>query len=129
MTQTKNLSIGAFTDCYEVLDRAVASNRGIIITCKSPGAAISLRQRLYSARKTLSRHNGQAGDFSTIYDSILIQIDPQRSDKLIIKKRSMEELQITIETLDGEPIEDQDDLTCEAAALRERLNLNDLDLG
>ena len=47
----------AYRDCYEALDRALVSNKGVLVVCQSEGDAHHQRQRLNYARVLDRRDN------------------------------------------------------------------------
>lgn len=70
----------AYTDCYELLDRALASPAGIRVGFEEPGAANNLRLRLNMARtidRRKSRELYPEGDprySASAYDSLMNKI-------------------------------------------------------
>lgn len=77
VTSTSRLS---FTDCYDILDRALESERGVRITCEDEGQARHLRTRLHSARQIHRRDNAETyplGDprhGSSEYDVLTVKL-------------------------------------------------------
>lgn len=70
----------AYEDCFEALDRALASSRGVRITVESEGAAYHLRNRLNAARTKDREANAETYDDehplhgSSQYDSLVIKL-------------------------------------------------------
>ena len=76
----------AFEDVRELLDRALATERGIRVRCKSRGAAVSLRARLNTYRAADRRANAKTYDFehpmhsNSVYDRLQFRIPPQTAE-------------------------------------------------
>jgi len=105
----------AFIDCYELLDRAIESTRGIQRLFDDHGAAMNFRVRLHKAR-AYDRHNNQLiyqpDDplyAQTIYAQIVVReprFDPDRGKWVLkLEKGVVEEMDI--EEIPGPRIEEE----------------------
>ncbi|HLP68197.1 MAG TPA: hypothetical protein VK181_11845, partial [Rhizobium sp.] len=108
---TKNVTTAAFTDCYKVLDMALA-NKGVRIGFPDRNKATRFRHRCYKARSLLykaSERAVQPGTLpSTPYDDIVIRFESDvkpggSTQVLLLLLRSQEDLP-EITDLDGKPI-------------------------
>ena len=70
----------AYDDCFEALDRALKSERGIRITCADSDSAYHLRNRLNYARRADRKANAdiyERGDpmhGTSQYDSLVVRL-------------------------------------------------------
>ncbi len=89
-------SIGSYEDLIPVLDRALASPRGIRIDAKSYGTAVHYRQRLYKLR-SLARNQsldiyppGDPQRGTSAWDNLSVEVVPGSSFVLIKKRAAVE---------------------------------------
>lgn len=84
-------SLISYADVQEALDRALASERGVIAKFMTRGAAVQFRHRCYSLRKILREKSAevyQPGDpmyGRTPYDELIIQTPESFLDKWSLK--------------------------------------------
>lgn len=124
---TKPKAIAAYTDCLQVLDRALASS-GARLPFTERGKAVSFRQRCYRVRSLL-----QQRDSTSPYDAMYIQIEPLRGSKdepatLIFLLRAAPNAMLeSMRDLDGQEIveaaADDEELEAEAVAFAKSLGL------
>jgi len=123
MTRVKVHTLGAYADCFQIMDKALAA-KGLVLTFNTHTQATQFRHRCYSARKTLANKGG----VETPYDSMLIVKTKEEPTKLVFRFRSADDLPVTISGLDGQPLPTfDDDFARQAAALKKGL-LDDLDI-
>ena len=123
MTRVKTHTLGAYTDCFEIMEKARAAG-GLVLTFNTSTQATQFRHRCYSARKTLSLKN--AGE--TVFDSMLIVKTAEAPTQLLFRFRSAADLPVTITGLNGQPLLDsKDDLFRQAADFKRGL-IDDLDI-
>lgn len=106
-----NKSPLAFDDVREILDKALASPRGIMIPCSTRGAAVALRVRLNyyrkmdrtQSRETYTRDHPMHG--RSAYDKLVLRIpakDTKDEKILFIEQRTAENFEI-VEIPDDRP--------------------------
>jgi len=98
-----NRSLFAFADIQEAFERALNSDKGVRITCKSRGAAVSLRSRFNYWRTLNRKDNAITYDPNhvmhgrSIYDRLVLRIGPKgglTEATLFIEPRTIEDLDI-----------------------------------
>jgi hypothetical protein len=93
-------SILAYDDVREILDKALAAEKGLAITVKTRGKAVSLRQRCYKFRSLAREESfklygpGDTRRGHSPYEELHISISDDDQTRLIIRRQSTEELQI-----------------------------------
>jgi len=81
VTSTSRLAYG---DCFELMDKAIADQRGIKIKCATEGDARHLRTRLHSARRIDRDENaktypdGHPMYGRSVYDVLGMRLRPQK---------------------------------------------------
>ena len=97
----------AYTDCYEVFEKALDDPKGIRIKCATHNDAVFFRMRLHNARKIMREDNAKT------YDRGHPQHGTTEFDKLSVRIRNLRDtFYLYIEhTLVPEDIEKLSDLT------------------
>jgi hypothetical protein len=119
---TKPKTIGAYADCVQIMELALKS-AGARLPFDHRGRAVSFRQRCYRARQLLQRAEDSR------FDSIYIQIEPLTGPKdspaelIFLLRAASTDMLSRIKTLDGQPIEDSEELESEAEAFARSLGL------
>lgn len=86
-------NIITYEDVRKAMDQALASDKGVIITCPSNGMAVHLRQRCYKFRTLDARRNMEVYDKSDVaygtspYDCLQVDLV---ENLVYIRKRSIE---------------------------------------
>lgn len=73
-------SRGSYTDCYDILDQAIADGKGVRIPAKNYDSAVQLRMRLHMARvldRELNKERYEEGHFmhgASDYDKLIVKL-------------------------------------------------------
>lgn len=90
-------SLDAYIDCDKHFNKAIESERGIVIECGDPGQAVRLRTRLNFYRSLVRKQNlrvypeDHPMHGSTMWEGITCRIDPAAPNELMLIKGSIEQ--------------------------------------
>ena len=79
-------SRGSYTDCFEILDQALADKKGLRIPVKNFATAVHLRMRLHTARaldRDYNKERYEQGHFmfgASEYDQLVVKLRQTRED-------------------------------------------------
>lgn len=131
MTKPRTSPLGAYADCWPILDLAV-KNGGVRIPVGSASRATTIRHRLYRARRLLQQRTeaAQGALASTPYDSIIIKLVPhtargdEPADLEIVLRTPESGILESITSLDGEPlVQSGEELEDELTELKNKLGI------
>jgi hypothetical protein len=78
-------SLGAYKDCFAILDQALANPRGLLLRFNTKSEAQYMRSRIYYGRKLEQLYSPEG---STDYDHLYITIEEGDGWWLVIRPRA-----------------------------------------